>query len=161
MRQSSTEKEQRYLKQDGFTIIELLVTMAILSILAGLSLSMLRDYRERAGVAAVATELKSFVNAFMAYYADHEEFPPDSHITLPAGMEKFIPSRLWAEATPLGGQYNWEGPDNYGYAGISIFNHTAPERVILILDRMLDNGDINTGKFRVMSNGRPTYVIEE
>jgi prepilin-type N-terminal cleavage/methylation domain-containing protein len=161
MVQNSTQKVQKTLKQAGFTMIELLVVIAILGILAGISLSMLRDYRERAGVAATATEIKLFSSAFVAYHIDHEEFPPDTHGNLPAGMEKFIANHLWTEATPLGGQYNWEGPDNYSYAGISIFNHTASQRAILILDRMLDNGDVNTGKFRVMSNGRPTYVIEE
>lgn len=61
----------------------------------------------------------------------------------------------------MGGNYNWEGPDNYDYAGLAINGATKPESLFQVLDRMLDNGDLNSGRFRKTSNGRYTYILEE
>jgi type IV pilus assembly protein PilA len=75
-------------------------------------------------------------------------------------MSEFIKPRLWAEETPIGGFYNWEGPDSYPYAGLSIFSCPAPAEEIAMLDQLLDDGDVATGHMRVL-NGRPTLIIEE
>ena len=40
--------------------------------------------------------------------------------------------------TPLGGQYNWEGPDSYPYAGISVFGTTASVETMLKVDAVID-----------------------
>jgi len=55
----------------------------------------------------------------------------------------------------------WEGPNNYPYAGISIYQASASSDLIVLLDEMLDDGDTSQGKFRITSNGRPTYILEE
>ena len=67
----------------------------------------------------------------------------------------------WYDPTMLGGNFNWEGPDYYPYAGISIVGATASEHDITIFDKILDDGDLSSGKFRLTSNGRHTYIIDE
>jgi hypothetical protein len=49
---------------------------------------------------------------------------------------------LWAETTPVGGTYNWEGPASYPYAGNSIFEGTAPQAKFRQLDGMLECGGL-------------------
>ncbi len=145
----------------GFTFIELLIAMVIIGLLAGVALPRFKVYRERANVARTAQEMKGFAGAFTAYTVDNEDYPADSHLTLPPGMTTFISPDLWATETPLGGTYNWEGPDSYPYAGISIFMPTAPLSTLASLDRMLDDGNLITGSFRIGTNGRPTFIIED
>jgi type IV pilus assembly protein PilA len=76
-------------------------------------------------------------------------------------MADFIDPDVWGKTTALGGTYNWEGLDGYPYAGISLFEATAPQRDLELLDAMLDDGDLTRGKFRQTPNDRYTYIIEE
>lgn len=148
-------------RDQGFTMLELLVVVAIIGVLANLAFASYRSFTERARAGRAASELRSFGTAFMAYNYTTGTYPPDSHNELPPGMEDFVSSSVFNRPTPLGGRYNWEGPDGYAYAGISISDSSASQSSFLALDKLLDDGDLNAGRFRVMSNGRPTLILEE
>ena len=159
-----TKREER---SDGFTLIELLVVMAIIAILASIAVAVYREQIDKARVAAVAADLRTFESGFISYASDHGDFPQDSHLQPPyhlppgAGMEPYLPVERWATTTPLGGNYNWEGPDNYPYAGISIFNASAPASIMAMLDDKLDDGNLAQGRFRFTPNSRYTLIIDE
>lgn len=148
--------------ENGFTLIELLVVVAIIGILASLAIPAMSGYKRRASIAATASEMRSFITAFVAFDADNGNYPIDTHRILPPGMTDYISQSVWDNETPIGGHYNWEGPDNYPYAGLSIYAYPGPTSDLLILDRMLDDGVYaTTGRFREGTNGRPTLVIED
>jgi prepilin-type N-terminal cleavage/methylation domain-containing protein len=147
----------------GFTLIELMVAIAVIGILATIAISNYIGYRKKAQIANVASSLKNFEKGFMAYAVDQGEYPSESHIVLPdlPQMANYINPEVWGQTTPLGGTYNWEGLDTYPYAGISIFEPTARQEDLQFLDVMLDDGDLSQGKFRQTPNGRYTYIIQE
>jgi prepilin-type N-terminal cleavage/methylation domain-containing protein/prepilin-type processing-associated H-X9-DG protein len=60
----------------GFTIIELLVVMAILALLTALLLPVISSARERSHQAACASNLKQIGSALMLYASDHDGFIP-------------------------------------------------------------------------------------
>ena len=145
----------------GFTLLELIVTTGTIATLLAIAITAYGEFRLRANVAVTATEIRVISTAFYAYMVEEGEFPEDSHRDLPDGMEDYLSEAIWDEETPMGGYYNWEGPDNYGYAGIAIFSPREPAEAFERLDGILDNGNLDTGRFRTTSNGRFTYIIEE
>jgi type II secretory pathway pseudopilin PulG len=140
-----------------------MIVIAIIGILASIAVPNYIGYRKKAKTSNVVCNIKQFEKGFIAYALDQGDFPNDSHIVLPdlPLMAKYISPNTWGKPTPLGGTYNWEGPDGYPYAGISIFEPTAPLEDFRLLDTMLDDGDLSQGKFRQTPNGRYTYIIAE
>ena len=145
----------------GFTLLELLVTVAIIGILAAIGIPSYESYKLRARVASTASDLKNFSSGFWAYAAGEEDFPNDTNLVLPPGVDRFVSSSAWNRGPAIGGQYNWEGPNFYPYAGISIMNPPSTE-ILQSLDHALDDGDLTAGRFRIVAaNNRPTYNESE
>ena len=155
--------KQNQLACKGFTLIELMIVIAIVGILAAIAIPNFISYRRKAEIASAVADFKYFEKGFIVYAIDEGDFPNDSHIVLPdlPQMENYINPQVWGKTTPLGGTYNWEGPDSYPYAGVSIFEPTAPQKDLELLDAMLDDGDLTQGKFRKTPNDRYTYIIDE
>lgn len=152
---------------DGFTLVELLVVVAIIALIATIAVAILTSQVDRAKLTAVAADLRAFEVGFLTYSSDNGTLPPDSHMDPPhhlpegLGVEDYINVKQWLSETRLGGNYNWEGPDTYPYAGISLFAANAAPSLFAQLDETIDDGDLSTGKFRITPNDRYTWVIDE
>jgi len=147
----------------GFALVELMFVTSIIGILASIAIPHYIEYRKKAQVAKVASNLVNFEKGFTLYAIEQGGYPNDSHIVLPdqANMAKHIDPAAWAKPTPLGGTFNWEGPNNYPYAGVSIYEGTAPVEDFVLLDELMDDGNLSTGRFLLTPNGRYTYIIDE
>ena len=62
--------------QHGFTLIEILVVMVIITILAGVSVAMYGNSITRANEAALKENLHEMREAIDAYHADKNKWPP-------------------------------------------------------------------------------------
>ena len=143
-----------------------MMVVLIIGLLAALGLPAFQKARQKTLVTTCANDLKVFGAAFDLYAMERRGYPPDCELPDPwhlpnVEMEGYLNKAKWAAPTPLGGNYNWEGKDTYAYAGISMFNTTATTAVMKMLDEVLDDGELTTGKFRQTPNGRYTYIIDE
>ena len=141
----------------------MLVVIAIIGILASIAIPSMGTIRERARISATVSDFRNFRTAFYTYSLLKNGYPPDSHNELPrdVGMEEFLPAGSFEREAAISGRYNWEGPDRYAYAGISLTTTSASLSELLGVDEILDDGNLSTGYFRLTANGRYTYIIED
>jgi len=88
-------------KAAGFSLIELIVVVAIIGILAAIALVNVRYATTKAREAALKDNLSSMRKAIDAYYADKQKYP--------ASLEDLVPNYMRAiPADPLTKQKDWE-----------------------------------------------------
>ncbi|HEV8597903.1 MAG TPA: type II secretion system protein [Gemmatimonadales bacterium] len=79
----------------GFTLIELMVVVLILSILAGIALLKYLDLRNSAIATQMSQEMRAVTVAALNYYADQEQWPAETGAgQVPAGLAPLLPGQL-------------------------------------------------------------------
>ena len=60
----------------GFTLVELMIVVAIIGILAAIAIPQFAAYRTRAFNTAAQSDLRNLRTAMEAYFADNQSYPP-------------------------------------------------------------------------------------
>lgn len=156
-----SKQSTTFTRNGGFSLIELMVVIVIIGLLAAIAMTSYRNFILRSQLTEMATTLGQFAREFEVWEQVNGHYPDDSHVALPDANGLAINQDDWSRTTLLGGNWNWEGPDGYDYAGISIVGITAEEEDIMQFDSILDDGVLTSGKFRRTNNGRYTFIINE
>ena len=93
----------------AFTLVEILIVVAILSILAAIVLPTFQDHIQQARESAAKDNLRILRNAIGFYAAQHSDVPPgyfDNDPTGPAG-----PAKFWQQIVSVG-NYLSDKPEN-------------------------------------------------
>ncbi len=61
--------------QKGFTLVELMIVVAIIGILAAIAIPQFAAYRQKAYNSSSQSDLKNAKTALEAYYADYQHYP--------------------------------------------------------------------------------------
>ena len=68
--------------EKGFTLIELMIVIAIIGILAAIAIPQFSSYRKRAFNSAAQSDLKNTATAQEAYYVDNQAYTTHGNLTL-------------------------------------------------------------------------------
>ena len=155
--------------QAGFSLVELMVVVLIISLLAAVAVPAFARIQRKAKTAALVNDLRVFAAAFDAYAQETGAWPPEAAVSvLPPLMNGRISTAAWSRITPIGGKYNWEY--NRRHAGVRYRASLAVGAAIgapfvvdaaqmLDIDRAIDDGELTTGNFISGTGAVPVFVI--
>ena len=136
------------------------------------SVPLLRAYQSSSRAKSLRADLSVFSKAFRQYLQEKGDWPAtiaSAPGALPAGMEPYLKLSDWARESPLGGSYVWQSGVRHNGRRIRasiLITHTVASPVIadhamlVSIDRLLDDGNLETGAFRLGFEGEPLWIIE-
>jgi prepilin-type N-terminal cleavage/methylation domain-containing protein len=138
----------------GFTLVEIMIVVAIIGLLLGIALPSFVKARKRAQATAFVACLRVASDAFTMRAAEAGQFPPDGMPGgMPAGMGPYLAKMAWAERTPIGGRWDWDN-GQFGFkAGVSVYQPDRTPQEMEEIDAMIDDGDLSKGAFRSRADG--------
>ena len=146
--------------KNGFTLVEIMIVVVIIGILAAMAGVAFTHTRNRAIATRVANDLRIFADAFQTYAFENGSYPPDvGPATIPSGLEEYLNTNIFTSTTPAGGNYDWDEGVFGITAAVSLQSPTVGQDVLEEIDKIVDDGNLNTGLVRSRSNGL-LYIIE-
>jgi prepilin-type N-terminal cleavage/methylation domain-containing protein len=158
---------RRLARERGFTMVEIMIVVAIIAILVTIAWPSYMRARERSQNTRVINDLRVFTDAFQQYATENRGsaatngWPPDQMpAVFPPEMAGMIKEDRFAAGPSWGGNYDWDVGVYDIVASMSIEAPQAPYSQLEAMDRMFDDGNLGTGAFRE-APGRVLYVLEE
>lgn len=143
--------------------------VALISLLAAISIPALRHVRRQTSATAIGNNFRTFSTAFETYAHEIGAWPAETAAgVVPPEVAARLSSPAWLARTPLGGQYNWDHQQMHGgtrwKAAIAISNTAAAPfamdlDLLEAIDRVIDDGNLATGSFRIGADDEPVYII--
>lgn len=152
-------------------LVELLVVVAIVSLLMAMVAPVYVKIQRRAQATAMANDFRVFAAAFQSHSHEVGAWPPEvAAAAIPPGITALeMRAKDWTRITQIGGHFDWERAQihngiTYTAALAIVDTGDAPLLINIdmftLLDEMLDDGDLATGNFILGENDCPLLVLE-
>jgi prepilin-type N-terminal cleavage/methylation domain-containing protein len=145
----------------GFTLVEIAVTTAIVGLLASLAVPQMLKSGVNARNRRFASDIRAAGHAFVQYAMFNGDYPADKNPgQMPDGMEEYLAKIGWQEPTAIGGQWDWDYKVFGVHAAVSVKSPQWDLANMAAIDKIIDDGNLETGQFRARTGGF-MYVLEE
>lgn len=143
----------------AFTLVEIMIVVVIIGLLAAMAVPALQRVKQRAIATRYLNDVRQIREGAERHALENGNFPPNGVAGLHAALRGYVPDKLFAETTPLGGVWDWDYEQNGFRVAVSVYMPTATTEQIRLIDRMIDDGVLTTGLFQTASN-KVIYVME-
>ncbi len=148
--------------KSGFTLIEILIVVAVIGLIASMAIPTFLKVKQNGRAAAFARDVRTIASASETYIMESGAWPPDSSSgTFPAELAGYFSKRFFESKTPMGGHWDYELFESGVVSAVGVSGPTVKEETILAADVVIDDGNLATGQFRKIANGRYYWVIAD
>lgn len=134
----------------------------ILGVLAGVAAPRLFDATDEASVNATAQHLIVIAEAAELCFAQTGEWPGNQNgAILPPELAPYLRDNPFASPCPIGGVFDWDANNGGHRARIKIYGMTPNDPAQLMLDSLLDDGDLATGQLIALRPEAIVYIVAE
>jgi len=146
----------------GFTLIELLIALVVVGLMAAMAIPTFLKVTKNSRVTAFARDVKTVANASETYILESGLWPPDtSSGVFPNELAGYFSKRFFETETLVGGNWDYEEFDSGITSGVGVVDPTLDEVDLAKADAIIDDGNLATGQFRKITNGRYYWVIAD
>ncbi len=116
----------------AFTLIELLIVVAIIAILAAIAVPNFLEAQTRAKISRVQSDQRTYATALETYYIDNNSYPPHYPFTAaagyvaPTGVTKNVNKAFWDASGKTGNTVSTNVPSFSAPVGNAAFGLTSP-----------------------------------
>jgi prepilin-type N-terminal cleavage/methylation domain-containing protein len=156
-------------RRAGFSIIEIMIAVTIISLLAAIAVPTLKSVKRRTVATAIGNDLRTFAAAFDIYAHQNGRWPAEvAEGVMPPEMADRINGGAWLRPSPLGGLYNWDNGQLHAgkvyRAAIAISSSGSSSNpmdyeLMEAIDRVIDDGNLTTGNFRLGADDEPVFIV--
>lgn len=148
-------------KRAGFTLIEIMMVVGVIAMLTILAIPAFQRARQTVLLKKFAKEMLNISSAFEVYWTEYHQWPSDGTPgDMPEEVYPFLSGVEWSAETCIGGRWDWDAGVFDIVAGLSVYAPSCDEAQMMQIDRILDDGNLQTGAFRQRSGGY-IYILEE
>ena len=149
-------------RRAAFTLVEIMIVVSIIALLAVIAVPGFLRARQRSQNAKFINALRVGGDAVEMYAMEHSAYPADvNRGIVPPGLASYLdPTFDWTGPTPIGGRWDWDFNVSSVTAAISVVETTAGVEQLQAIDQQFDDGNLQIGRFRRLSEDRYSCVIQ-
>lgn len=140
----------------GFTLVEIMVVVAIVAILNALAIPAINHIRHTTTATRIANDFRAFRDAFEVYATEEGDWPPSAgHRRIPRGMEQWLSEGAWKAKINDVGAWRWRrsGRPNNRIAFIQLrYPSKNHKKLMTKVDNLIDDGNLSTGNLQRQGN---------
>jgi hypothetical protein len=138
-----------------------MIVVVIIGILAVIAIPMFDRVKRSSENARFMNDLRTFKDALVQCVMQTGDMDQGSSSgTLASDFEEYVNASLWQEGPNIGGQWDVEYEKSGVTLGIGVHGPEISAERIEEIDASFDDGNVNTGKMRMIAGDRYYWVIE-